>query len=168
MCDRLRQRPGPQRGPLTGPNPTDRGKRGSKIHLLVDRQGLPLSVGISAANLHDSQALVPLVRGIPPIRSRRGPGAGSPRSSTETRATTTRTCDAGSPPAVSATGSPAKAPSPPSGWASTAGSWNARCPGCPAADASTAATNASPNTSSPSPPSQRPSYATAESPNGGT
>ncbi len=39
-----------------------------------DRQGLPLSVGISAANLHDSQALIiPLVRGNPPIRSRRGP-----------------------------------------------------------------------------------------------
>ena len=39
----------------------------------MDRQGLPLSVGISAANLHDSQALIPLVRGIPPIRSRPGP-----------------------------------------------------------------------------------------------
>ncbi len=73
MCDRLRQRPAPQRGQLTGPNPTDRGKKGSKIHLIVDHRGLPLSVGISAANLHDSQALIPLVRGIPPIRSRRGP-----------------------------------------------------------------------------------------------
>ena len=73
MRDRLRQRPGPQRGQLTGPNPTDRGKKGSKIHLIVNRQGLPLSIGISAANLHDSQALIPLVRGIPPIRSRRGP-----------------------------------------------------------------------------------------------
>ncbi|NEB04835.1 IS5 family transposase [Streptomyces sp. SID13726] len=61
------------KGQLTGPNPTDRGKKGSKINLIVDRQGLPLSVGISAANLHDSQALIPLVRGIPPIRSRRGP-----------------------------------------------------------------------------------------------
>ncbi|MGY5099194.1 IS5 family transposase [Streptomyces sp. 900105245] len=61
------------KGQLTGPNPTDRGKKGSKIHLTVDRQGLPLSVGISAANLRDSQALIPLVRGIPPIRSRRGP-----------------------------------------------------------------------------------------------
>ncbi|MFD8927503.1 IS5 family transposase [Streptomyces mirabilis] len=61
------------KGQLTGPNPTDRGKKGSKIHLIVDRQGLPLSIGISAANLHDSQALIPLVRGIPPIRSRRGP-----------------------------------------------------------------------------------------------
>lgn len=73
MRDRLRQRPRPQGGQLTGPNPTDRGKNGSKIQLPVDRRGLPLSVGISAANLHDSQALIPLVRGIPPIRSRRAP-----------------------------------------------------------------------------------------------
>jgi len=71
--DRLCQRPCGQRGELTGPNPVDRGKRGSKIHLLVDRAGLPLSVGISAANTHDKLALEPLVRGIAPIRSRRGP-----------------------------------------------------------------------------------------------
>ncbi len=73
MCDRLRQRAGGKRGPLTGPNPTDRGKSGSKIHLLTDRNGVPLSLGISAANTHDSLGLQPLVRGIPPIRSRRGP-----------------------------------------------------------------------------------------------
>ncbi|WP_078510500.1 IS5 family transposase [Streptomyces himastatinicus] len=48
-------------------------KEGSKIHLIVDRQGLPLSIGICAVSLHDSQALISLVRGIPPIRSRRGP-----------------------------------------------------------------------------------------------
>ncbi|MGH3389457.1 MAG: IS5 family transposase [Actinomadura sp.] len=60
-------------GNLTGPNPVDRGKRGSKIHLITERTGLPLSVGISAANTHDSLGLEPLVRGIPPIRSRRGP-----------------------------------------------------------------------------------------------
>ncbi|GAA3500548.1 hypothetical protein GCM10019016_076540 [Streptomyces prasinosporus] len=58
---------------MTGPNPTDRGKLGSKIHLICDRNGLPLSLGISGANMHDSQGLEPLVRGIPPIRSRRGP-----------------------------------------------------------------------------------------------
>lgn len=51
----------------------DRGKCGSKIHLITERTGLPLSIGVSGANLHDSQALEPLVRGIPPIRSRRGP-----------------------------------------------------------------------------------------------
>lgn len=73
MRDRLRQPESHKRGPLTGPNPTDCGKSGSKIHLLTDRNGLPLSLGISGANLHDSQALRPLVRGTPPIRSRRGP-----------------------------------------------------------------------------------------------
>ena len=73
MRDRLRQRPGGKRGLLTGPNPTDRGKLGSKIHLVTGRNGLPLSLGISGANMHDSQGLEPLVRGIPPIRSRHGP-----------------------------------------------------------------------------------------------
>ncbi|MFD5013667.1 IS5 family transposase [Streptomyces chartreusis] len=61
------------RGYLTGPNPVDRGKYGSKIHLITKRTGLPLPVGISGANVHDSQALTPPVQGIPPIRSRRGP-----------------------------------------------------------------------------------------------
>ncbi len=41
--------------------------------MITERSGLPLSIGISAANTHDSQGLEPLVRGIPPIRSRRGP-----------------------------------------------------------------------------------------------
>ncbi|GGT29137.1 IS5 family transposase [Streptomyces chromofuscus] len=40
--------------------------------MITERTGLPLSVGISGANLHDSQALISLVKGIPPIRSRRG------------------------------------------------------------------------------------------------
>jgi transposase len=60
------------RGSLTGPNPVDRGKPGSKIHVLSDRRGLPLSVAVSAANTHDSQALKPLVMAIPATRSRRG------------------------------------------------------------------------------------------------
>ncbi|KAF2779572.1 transposase DDE domain protein [Streptomyces sp. OM5714] len=66
-------------GPLTGPNPTDRGKLGSKIHLITDRNGLPLSLGASGANMHDSQGLKPLVRGIPPVRSRRGPRRRRPK-----------------------------------------------------------------------------------------
>ena len=73
MRDRLGEHAGPEKGDLTGPNPVDRGKYGSKIHLITERTGLPISVGISGANLHDSQALIPLVKGIPPIRSRRGP-----------------------------------------------------------------------------------------------
>lgn len=58
---------------MTGPNPVDRGKSGSKIHVLSDRAGLPLSVAVSPANTNDSFALKPLVMAIPAIRSRRGP-----------------------------------------------------------------------------------------------
>lgn len=63
----------PSTGPMTGPNPTDPGKNGSKSPLITDRRGLPLSLGISGANIHDCQALEPLALGIPPIRSVRGP-----------------------------------------------------------------------------------------------
>ena len=41
--------------------------------MITERSGLPVSVGISAANTHDSKAFMPLVRGIPPVRSPRGP-----------------------------------------------------------------------------------------------
>ncbi len=58
---------------MTGPSPVDRGKSGSKIHVLSDRAGIPLSVGISAANTNDAEALKPLVKAIPAVRSRRGP-----------------------------------------------------------------------------------------------
>ena len=51
----------------------DRGKPGSKIHVLSDRAGIPLSVAVSAANTNDADALKPLVRAIPAIKSRRGP-----------------------------------------------------------------------------------------------
>lgn len=64
MRDRLGQCPSGRRGLLTGPNPTDRGKLGSKIHLVTDRNGLPLSLGISGVNMHDSQGLEPLIRGL--------------------------------------------------------------------------------------------------------
>ncbi|QNP69609.1 IS5 family transposase [Streptomyces roseirectus] len=60
-------------GSPTGPNPVDRGKKGGKPHVLSEAQGLPLAVAVSGANMHDSLALKPLVRGIPAIRSRRGP-----------------------------------------------------------------------------------------------
>jgi putative transposase len=53
--------PAPLGGEATGRNPTDRGKRGSKIHLLVDRRGAPLALYISAANRHDKCSLQELV-----------------------------------------------------------------------------------------------------------
>nr|WP_246127578.1 IS5 family transposase [Amycolatopsis rhizosphaerae] len=60
-------------GSLTGPNPVDRAKRGSKLHVLSDAAGLPLVVGVSAANTADIEAFKPLFMALPLIRSRRGP-----------------------------------------------------------------------------------------------
>lgn len=45
--------PAPLGGEETGKNPTDRGKRGSKIHLLVDEKGAPLALHVTGANEHD-------------------------------------------------------------------------------------------------------------------
>jgi transposase len=41
--------------------------------VLTDAAGLPLAVAVSAANTHDSLAVIPLVQAVPAIRSRRGP-----------------------------------------------------------------------------------------------
>ena len=38
---------------MTGHNPTDRSKLGSKRHILTDKCGIPLSVIITSANTHD-------------------------------------------------------------------------------------------------------------------
>jgi putative transposase len=43
----------PLGGEKTGPNPTDRGKLGSKRHILVDGRGAPLALVVSGANAHD-------------------------------------------------------------------------------------------------------------------
>ncbi|MGA4979417.1 transposase [Streptomyces cinereoruber] len=64
---------GRKRGALTGPNPVDRGEKGSKLHVSSEAQGIPLAVTVSGAHTHGSPALKPLIRGIPAIRSRRGP-----------------------------------------------------------------------------------------------
>jgi transposase len=42
-------------GELTGPNPTDRGKAGTKYHVAVSTDGLPLAVVPAAANVHDTR-----------------------------------------------------------------------------------------------------------------
>ena len=59
-------------GAKTGPNPTDRGKNGSKRHLIVDGQGTPLAIEHAGANVHDSEMAIALVDGIPPIKQPQG------------------------------------------------------------------------------------------------
>src|SRR5215218_8692058 len=53
--------PAPLGGQKTGKNPTDRGKRGAKINLLVDERGAPLSVVLTGANRHDKISAVDLI-----------------------------------------------------------------------------------------------------------
>jgi hypothetical protein len=38
---------------MTGHNPTDRSKLGTKRHILTDKEGIPLSTVITSANTHD-------------------------------------------------------------------------------------------------------------------
>jgi transposase len=49
-------------GELTGPNPTDRGKAGTKYHVIASTDGLPLGVVPSAANVHDTRLFPHLLR----------------------------------------------------------------------------------------------------------
>ena len=59
-------------GTQTGPNPTDRAKRGSKRHLICDGHGVPLAVRLTGANRNDSQEALALVDAIPPLHGKRG------------------------------------------------------------------------------------------------
>jgi putative transposase len=54
----------PLGGGDTGKNPTDRAKLGSKIHILVDQQGLPLSFLVTGANENDKWYVEALVLSI--------------------------------------------------------------------------------------------------------
>jgi len=46
-----------------GSNPTDRGKNGSKRHLLVDAHGVPLSIVVTGANEHDTTQVDAVILG---------------------------------------------------------------------------------------------------------
>ncbi|OQS21148.1 IS5 family transposase [Chromobacterium violaceum] len=54
-------------GQETGPKPTDRGKLGSKRHIVVDRRGLLWALCITSANRHDSMVFETLIDAIPAI-----------------------------------------------------------------------------------------------------
>lgn len=62
----------PRVGGKTGPNPTDRGKSGTKRHVVVDRQGVPLAARITSANVHDSMMLEEMIDALGPIKGPRG------------------------------------------------------------------------------------------------
>ena len=49
---------------MTGPNPADRGKLGTKRHILTDQDGIPLSAVVTGANTHDMKAAIDMLDNI--------------------------------------------------------------------------------------------------------
>ncbi len=99
----------------------DRGKPGSKMHVLSDANGLPLLVGVSAGNTHDSEGLKPMVVG---HQTRHAPDRGryfKPQRLHADKAYAGPTCGNGYAASASESGSPAKASSPANGWAVAGG-----------------------------------------------
>lgn len=72
MRGRLLPRQGVKRGIHTGPSPVDRGRAGSKHHLITDGHGTPLAVLLTGGNRNDVTQLLPLLDAIPPVRGRVG------------------------------------------------------------------------------------------------
>jgi putative transposase len=55
---------GPFWGDCVGPNPTDRGKDGTKRSLIVEEQGGPLGVVVAGANVNDHKLLEATIEAI--------------------------------------------------------------------------------------------------------
>jgi transposase len=63
----------PEGGEDTGPNPTDRGKSGSKHHVMTDAHGVPLSALTTAANVNEVTQVLPVLLGMRPVGGKPGP-----------------------------------------------------------------------------------------------
>ena len=113
-------------GPATSRSPVDRGKTGSKHHLIVEAHGIPLAVTLTGGNRNDVSKLIPLIEAVPPIRGKRGQHCAVLDASTPTAAMTTTSTAAGSAGCRSPRSSPDAAPNTAPDSESTAGSWKAR------------------------------------------
>jgi len=120
----------PEGGEDTGPNPTDRGKSGSKHPVLTDAQGIPLAATVTAANVKEVTQVFQVLTDMPPVGGKPGPKRQKPDRLQGAPVTTRSRSDNG----CAGWGS---SPSWPSGggntavaWAYSAGSWNGPSPGC--------------------------------------
>ena len=140
----LDDRAGEKGGAAMGPNPADRGKPSSKLHLCCDGSGAPLSVAVGRRQRQRRRYLLALVDAIPPLRPAAGAtgltgcsptAATTPTTSAQPARTRHRAADrkkrAAPGKAASAT------PTSP-----TAGRSNAPTPGCTTGAASRSAGNA--------------------------
>jgi transposase len=63
----------PEGGEDTGPNPTDRGKSGSKHHVLTDAHGIPLNATVTAANVNEVTQVLDVLTDMPAVGGKPGP-----------------------------------------------------------------------------------------------
>lgn len=130
-------------GDLTGPNPTDRGKQGTKYHIAVNGDGVPVAGVATAVNVNDPLVFERLFLAAFAVMARSTP-------SSRTRATTpsaTARFVGHSVPSLTSTSAASR---PDRGWASDAGRWSAATPGFWRTSASLFAMTGAPLSSSPS------------------
>ena len=84
---RLEPDPGEKGGAETGPSPVDRGRAGSKHHLLTDAHGTPLAWALTGSNRNDITQLLPLLDRVPPVAGLPGRPRRDPRRCSVTAAT---------------------------------------------------------------------------------
>ncbi|MFD9218412.1 IS5 family transposase [Streptomyces sp. NPDC059544] len=64
--------PGVKGEAKTGRSPVDRGRTGSKHHLITDATGIPLAATLTGGNRNDVTQLIPLLQAVPHVRGKRG------------------------------------------------------------------------------------------------
>ena len=141
---RLEPGAGEKGGSETGPSPVDRGRPGSKHHLLVDGGGLPLAFAVTGGNRNDVTQLIPLLDAVPAVAGVAGRPRRRPDSLIADRGYDhdkyRRLVWARRVKPVIAAARPSTAPAS----AVTAGSSSAPSPGCTTSSAYSSATSAAP------------------------
>ncbi|MFD9855761.1 IS5 family transposase [[Kitasatospora] papulosa] len=59
-------------GSKTGRSPVDRGRTGSKHHLITDATSIPLAATLTGGNRNDVTQLIPLLQAVPSVRGKQG------------------------------------------------------------------------------------------------
>ena len=116
-------------GDQTGPNPTDRAKRGSKRHLICDGRGVPFAVRLTGANRNDSQKPWRWWMRFPRCTTNGGDRGNGPTVCSGIAATTLPPFGAVYGLVTSCPCWPSAAPSMGVAWAGGGGSWSAPLPG---------------------------------------
>jgi hypothetical protein len=129
-------------GDLTGPNPTDRGKRGTKYHIATTGDGVPVACAATAANVNDTLVFERLFLAAFAVMARIRTVFADKGYDAEPHRELCRPF--GAEPCIHKRGQPRG-----SGWASGAGRSSAATPGCWRTSASPCATTGSASSSSP-------------------